>query len=156
MPVVVDMTTTMQETKGLVIVGIDGSEESLAALRWAADEARQRDARLRLVHGWTIPAAAYTASVPTALLPSLPDVAVYRQAADARVARALASIDVTTLPRGVEHVISNAQGANAILEASEDADLIVLGSRGRSTLNQVLLGSVSQKVLKDATVPVVV
>ena len=150
------MTTNPKEKLRKVVVAIDGSETSTAALEWAAEEARERSARLVVVHAWMIPSTAYNASLPTALVATVPDLALYKRGAEGVVERALASIDVTSVSQGVETVVARGSAPEVIIAASQEADLLVVGSRGRSGLGQLLLGSVSQAVVRNAGVPVVV
>ena len=150
------MTTTGQEKERTVVVGVDGSESSSAALQWAAEEARARGARLVVVHAWIVPASDYNASLPTALVATVPDLRLYKRGAEGVVERALGSIDVSSLPHGVDVVVTRGSAPDAIIDAAEGADLVVVGSRGRSGLGQLLLGSVSQAVVRNAGVPVVV
>jgi nucleotide-binding universal stress UspA family protein len=150
------MTTTHQEKTRNIVVGVDGSQTSTAALQWAAEEARARDARLIVVHAWMVPAAAYSTSLPTTFIPTLPNVRFYKEAAEGVVERALESIDVASLPRGVQHVVTRGAAPEAILTAAEGAELVVVGSRGRSRLGGLLLGSVSRDVVRSSSIPVVV
>jgi nucleotide-binding universal stress UspA family protein len=154
--VIVDMTSTPQEKTKRIVVGVDGSQTSTAALLWAADEAQAREARLVVVHAWAVPAVAFNASLPTALMATLPDLTLYKEAAEGVVERALESIDVTTLPRGLDRLVIRGAAPEAILGAAEGAELIVVGSRGRSGLGELLLGSVSRDVVRNSSIPVVV
>jgi nucleotide-binding universal stress UspA family protein len=130
---------------GRVVVGIDGSDGALLALRWGAAEARTRGATLAVVHAWTDPAL-------TALGAVVFDTGAYEDAARQTVADAAASIaDVD-----VDTVVVQAHPAAAILDAAAGADLTVVGSRGRGGFAGLLLGSVSQQVLHHARGPVVV
>jgi len=135
-----------------VVVGTDGSEAAESAVRWATEEAKARDARLVVVHAWTVPPLAYNV---TSLM-AMPDPHLYRRTAEGVVERTLDRIDVEALPHGVDTVVAPGLAADVIVEAGADADLIVVGSRGRGPLGQLLLGSVSQAVLRTAAVPVVV
>lgn len=109
-----------------------------------------------VVHAWMVPASDYNASLPTALVATVPDLRLYKRGAEGVVDRALGSIDVGSLPRDVEVVVTRGSATDAIVDAAKNADLVVVGSRGRSGLGQLLLGSVSQAVVRNAGVPVVV
>jgi nucleotide-binding universal stress UspA family protein len=135
-----------------VVVGIDGTEAAAAALEVAADEARRRAARLVVVHAWRIPSAAFPMSPAT----YLPDASLYEEAAKAVVDRALQGIDTATVPHGVTKAVVRAAVPDAILELAGDAELVVLGSRRRGALGQLLLGSVGQAVVKASNVPVLI
>ncbi len=136
----------------VIVVGVDGSEGSEAALRFAAAEAGLRDAKLRVVCAWEIPAAAYatTWGMAAEAEPGYADRArdVAAKALD-RAARLQPGID-----REVRVV--NGQPAEALLQESGDADLLVVGSRGLGGFKRLLLGSVSQQVAHHATCPVVI
>jgi nucleotide-binding universal stress UspA family protein len=133
-----------------ILVGTDGSDGSRAAVRWAAREAERRDALLRVVHAfdWEWHAARYT--VGSEYL----DVA--RQHADAVIANA------TDEARGVApaiHIKADAVIGNPVpqlLDSAADADLLVVGNRGRGGFASLLLGSVSQRLALHASCPVVV
>ncbi|MET9395311.1 universal stress protein [Streptomyces sp. NPDC006624] len=136
-----------------VTAGLDGSPESLAAADWAAREALLRDLPLRLVHAATQqplvygPLAGFTAPVPSAEQQH----AAARHLLDearARVARRHPGlrIDADEIP---------GQPASALLKAAEDAELLVLGSRGLSRIAGYLVGSVALSVVAWSTRPVV-
>ncbi|MHB9864140.1 universal stress protein [Streptomyces sp. YIM S03343] len=128
-----------------VIAGVDGSAESLAAAEWAAREAVRRERSLRLVHAWnwhphqnTEPASAAARHLARRVL---------RQAED-RVARLCPGLVLSD-----EQVEGPATAA--LLQVSQGADLLVLGSRGLSGLAGFLVGSVALGVVARADVPVV-
>lgn len=129
-----------------VATGIDGSPESLAAAHWAAREALRRDAALLLVHAWEWqPRPA----------PSVPADMSQRAWADDLMTRVSDGIRaahpaVKVLDRSLE-----AAPAAALLAAADQADVLVLGSRGLSGLTGFMTGSVSQRVVARSTVPVV-
>ena len=135
-----------------VVVGTDGSAAAGEAVMWAAREARAREARLVVVHAWSVPAMAYNVTSLTLL----PDRNHYQSAAEGVLERTVARIDADAVPLGVESVLAQGMAADVLVEAGRDAELLVVGSTGRSPVGQLLLGSVSQAVLRMATVPVVV
>ena len=131
----------------LIVVGVDGSEQSLAALNWAIAEARLRNGHVRLITAWYYPPMAST--VGDGVIDDS-----FRQAAelvkvDALKAVAAAGVDVTG------EVVENSP-ATALLEAAKDADLLVVGSRGHGGFAGLLLGSVSAQVIHHAPCPVLV
>ncbi|MFD0800232.1 universal stress protein, partial [Streptomonospora algeriensis] len=140
---------------GRVVVGLDGSAGSDAALRFALDEASRTGAELVAVYAWTVPppidATAFTASSSAA------DREYAAARADKHV-RALVeearSADAAAVPIRVSVVEDHP--AHALLTEGAGADLIVVGSRGRGGFAGLLLGSVSQAVLHHAPAPVVV
>jgi nucleotide-binding universal stress UspA family protein len=136
-----------------IVIGIDGSETANEALRVAADEARLHDARLRIVVVWQLSSLMYGsgyAAVDEDTLDAVRDRA--RGIADEAVAR------VAELAPAVEceAVVLEGQPAEALLGASEDADLIVVGSRGLGGFKRLVLGSISDQVVHHAHCPVLV
>ena len=134
-----------------IVVGVDGSEPSREALEWAADEARLRGVPLTVVHAWSSPWEAWgeVESPP----PIGEDESARREE--------LLEPEIEFLRRShadvaVEPVVTNDLDAHALIEASDDADLIVVGSRGRGGFAGLLLGSVGQQVVHHARCPVVV
>ncbi|MFI1212578.1 universal stress protein [Streptomyces sp. NPDC020802] len=129
-----------------VTAGIDGSPESLAAAHWAAREATRRGAALRLVHAWEWhPRPA----------PSVPADMSQRAWAEGMPARAVDSMRAAH--PGLQ-VIGQAVADSpvaALLKEAEQAELLVLGSRGLGGFAGFLMGSVSQRVVARAPLPVV-
>jgi nucleotide-binding universal stress UspA family protein len=144
---------------GSIVVGVDGSAPSLAALRWALDEARLRDARLVAVHAWIAPAPV---AVPGPGLAPIPDVDLpgqveaLRGAAEAELDAALAEVFPEGVPDELERKLVEDDAPEALERESRSADLVVVGSRGRGGLAAALLGSVSEHVVRHAACPVVV
>lgn len=136
-----------------VVVGVDGSPNSVTALRFAAEEARLRHAELHVVHAWN-----YNPAPPAfAPMPSLgPSVVEQEESAghvlSACVAEALGdSPDVT-----VVETLVNAPAAEALRDAAAGADLLVVGARGHTGFIGAVLGSIAVTVVKHAPCPVVV
>ncbi|MEU6657686.1 universal stress protein [Streptomyces sp. NPDC046821] len=129
-----------------IVAGVDGSPESLAAARWAAQEAVLREVPLHLVHVEDWPT---TPSVPVAFTPSADtwSESLLSDAAD-QAGEDHLGLDVVT-----QHVHGRA-GEQLTLAANE-ADLAVLGSRGLGGVVGFLIGSVSLAVVATATEPVV-
>jgi nucleotide-binding universal stress UspA family protein len=136
-----------------IVVGIDGSQGARRALEWAVAEAKLRDAHLVVIHAWLEPAAVAVGSVVSA---GGVEPEIFEDTAERVVADVLAAVDTTGLPQGIEtHVVAGAP-ARSLLDASHDADLVVVGSRGLGGFTGLLLGSVSQQVAHHATCPVVI
>jgi nucleotide-binding universal stress UspA family protein len=143
---------------GIIVVGLDGSAASRAALGWALAEARLRGSTLRAVHAWTFPALG-TGEAPWALIPpgSYVDVSTdeieqaARDALDREIDETAAGSDVT-----IERSIEEGPAADVIVDASKDAELIVVGTRGRGAIATLVLGSTSHHVVQHAHCPVVV
>jgi nucleotide-binding universal stress UspA family protein len=129
-----------------VIAGVDGSAESLAAAEWAAREAARRDRPLRLVHAWNWHPRQGEGEPATAAERFLARRAL--RAAEERVHRVSPNVKVED-----EQVEGPATAA--LLKAAEEADLLVLGSRGLSGFTGFLVGSVALGVVGRARGPVV-
>ncbi|SFC18097.1 universal stress protein [Streptomyces aidingensis] len=129
-----------------VTAGIDGSEESRAAADWAAAEALRRRTGLRLVHGWGVASPLEPMGAPE--VDQQASEQVLREARD-RLLAGHPGLDVTT-----ESVAGGP--AAALLDASRESDVVVLGSRGLGTVAGFLLGSVSMQTVAWADCPVVV
>jgi nucleotide-binding universal stress UspA family protein len=135
--------------QGFIVVGVDGSKSSLAALRVAAEEARTRSAKLRIVIAWHVPLAVYTDGLPP------PD----ELTGDLReAAQEIATNAEAAVPAGVDYEtkLREGQPADVLVEESEGAEVLVVGSRGLGGLARFVLGSVSRHVQDHARCPVVV
>lgn len=143
-----------KRTGARIVVGVDGSPSSKAALAWALDEARLRQVPVEAVYAWEFPAFALTHFGGEAVPVFAPDDIEKR--ADAvlfntvkEVMGGNGDVDVTaTLVKG--------HPAEALLDIAQGADLLVVGSRGRGGFTGMLLGSVSSHVVHHARCPVVV
>lgn len=131
---------------GTITVGLDGTDHALAAADWAAEEAERRGSALRLVHAWvwrpTDVVYVGDRAAEERWLHNMLD------EARARVARKHPALDVTA-----ELLVDDP--VPTLLAEVARADMLVLGSRGYGTLTGYLIGSVSLKVLRQATGPVV-
>ncbi len=136
-----------------IVVGVDGSDESKDALRWALDEARLRGCSLRAVHAWLYPMVYGPGMAPPAF--ALPVEALRDEAK--RVLEAAVE-EVVPDEAGVElhQIVAEGPEASVLIDAAQDADLLVVGSRGRGGFTGLLLGSVSQQCASHARCPVVI
>jgi nucleotide-binding universal stress UspA family protein len=144
----IDEEATMNITR--IVVGVDESESSRNAARWAAVEAERRRVELAVVHAydWRVPGA------PTAVGGPVAEEARVRAE---RVA-ALAAADATAQTPGVDthsFAILGSPGRSLLGEARPDT-LLVVGNRGRGGFSSLVLGSVSQQVATHAAGAVVV
>ena len=128
------------------MVGIDGSEGSKCALRWAARQAELTGASLEVVMTWEVPVlpygvwAGYDASDQA------------QETLDATVEEILGSSN----PGRVVATVTEGRPEGALLKAAKKADLLVVGCRGHGLFASLLLGSVSQHCAGHASCPVVV
>jgi nucleotide-binding universal stress UspA family protein len=131
---------------GRIVVGVDGSEGSKAALRWAARQATLTGACLDVVMTWEVPVlpygvwAGYDASGQA------------QETLDATVEEILGS----SKPDHLVATVIEGRPECALLEAAKKADLLVVGCRGHGLFGGLLLGSVSQRCATHASCPVVV
>ena len=128
-----------------IVVGVDGSAGSARALEWAAREARLRGAVLEIVH-----ADFYRHEVLELFAPDVLRAEKSVAAAAARRARELEPGIVT------EVRIADPPAHVALIEASKEADMLVVGSHGLSGMKELMLGSVSRECVHHAHCPVVV
>jgi nucleotide-binding universal stress UspA family protein len=140
-----------QGCNGRVVVAYDGSESAQAAVRWASSEAARRNVGLTLLHSIMPPitSSSFGASLP-APLDILQEL---KEAADREMADVASALDV---PRGTVSSVEIGSPSSVIVEASMDAALVVMGSRGRGGFSGLLLGSVSDQVAGHTRCPVVI
>ena len=137
----------------VIVVGVDQSEGARAALRFALEEARLRQARLRVVHAWQfgyIGAPGFEGSLPAVG----GDLAEFHEAAEAALDETLRGVVADGV--AIERRVDQGAAAPVLIEESRDADLLVVGSRGHGGFAQLLLGSVSQQCAQHAFCPVVI
>jgi alanine dehydrogenase len=137
----------------LIVVGIDGSEASRLAARWATREAQLRGADLLLVSAWEIPMDGFSfgvAGVSEDMLKAL------QKAAEDDLGEVLDEVRAGAKDVDVSTKTVQGQAARVLLDASWEADLLVVGSRGLGGFRGLLLGSVSQQCADHAECPVVI
>ncbi len=140
-----------QEAASRVLVGVDGSAGSVAAIRFALAEARLRGGELHLVHAWIDTVSGYGGppwAVPATTL---------REEADTVLREAMQSAWRDGSP-GVQVRAETIEGVDwdVLTEVAEAADLLVVGSRGRTGWSSLLLGSVSLRCVAHSPCPVAV
>jgi nucleotide-binding universal stress UspA family protein len=142
------------ETVSKIVVGVDGSAFSDDALEWAYAQARATHAELVVVHCWEYP-----------YLGVIDFVGMDEQIRETSHDGAEALLDATISQLRDAHpdddvpitpLLLEGSPAWTLLDAAKDADLVVVGSRGRGGLKTLLLGSVSHVVVTHAEIPVVV
>jgi len=138
-------------TSGRIVVGVDGSDGADAALQWAVEEARLRDATVVAVHVWHLPYVGEAAGMAALSVSGDEFETGARAVLDGAVARFGGEA-------GIETRLGKGDAAGTLLRVAEDvdADLLVVGSRGRGGFAGLLLGSVSQQVSHHAPCPVVI
>jgi nucleotide-binding universal stress UspA family protein len=142
---------------GRIVVGVDGSELGLAALEWAVAEARLRNAIVVAVHAWAFvppPSLTDPGLVPMPAGDLAEDLDRERDAAQAVLDDAVGQVDTDGVQ--VETVLVENAAGDALVDAAQSAELVVVGSHGRGGLASALLGSVSGHVVRHASCPVVI
>ena len=137
-----------------ITVGIDGSDGAHRALEWAMKEAAAHHAPLTVVTVHEVAASGWTGN-PVILPPDEQAVEKARHAAEESVAKAAAQLGESQ-PLSVTVWAVNGFPAQELIEASRDADLLVVGSRGGGGFARLMMGSVSDQVMRHAYCPVVV
>ncbi len=147
-PVAVVRPTSAAATD--VVVGIDGSVQSDRAIEIGLAEARRTGGTLIAVHSYRFPplAAAYAPN------PGI-DVDAHRIAAEQVLDRALGDLDTRTDVK-IERRLVHGPPARVLLEAAAGAAVLVVGARGLGGFSGLVLGSVSQQVVRHAPGPVIV
>lgn len=140
--------TTAQKSRPRIVVGVDGSEPSTHALRWAARLAETFGASLDVVAAWHYPMAWGWNSVPLDWHPGEDTEKLLHETVDS----------VLGVNRNVEvrSAVHEGNAARVLLDSAEGALLVVVGSRGHGGFAGLLLGSVSTAVAEHATCPVLV
>ena len=143
------MTAEPSSDTGRIVAGFDGAESSLQALSWAARQAVLTAATLEVVMTWEWPSS-YGWAVP------IPD--DFDPEADTQKVLDTAIAGVRSDYPGLkaEARLINGHPAPVLVEASKDADLLVVGSRGHGEFVGMLIGSVSEYCVTNAQCPVLV
>jgi nucleotide-binding universal stress UspA family protein len=138
----------MEGMSQTIVVGVDGSESSKEALRWAVQQSELTGGALEAVMSWELPSMAWLAPMPEGYNPEKEAVEALHRA----VVEALGDRPAIA----VQEVVTEGHPALALVERSKEADLLVVGSRGHRQFAGMLLGSVSSYCVTRAFCPVVV
>jgi nucleotide-binding universal stress UspA family protein len=142
-----------ERTPGRIVVGVDGSPSSKAALAWAVSQAALTGALVEAVIAWHYPAMAGGALFgSTGPLDSWD----YGEWAANALSHAIKETADPDGPVKVSATVREGNPAQALLDAADGADLLVVGSRGHGGFAEALLGSVSQACVHHAQCPVVI
>jgi nucleotide-binding universal stress UspA family protein len=137
-----------ENSKPRIVVGVDGSTESKAALRWAGQLAATYGARLDVVAVWEY--AALFGITPAA------EFEFPVQDIEQSLEETLNEVFGTGRPADIRVKALEGSAADTLVTVAKDALMIVVGSRGRGGLTGMLLGSVSAKVAAEATCPALI
>jgi nucleotide-binding universal stress UspA family protein len=137
---------------GKIVVGVDGSEPSTEALEWAAHQAELTGATLDVVTAWAYGEEPTPFGIVPPVLPEVDPLTETRSKLDELVAAVRGRHKLIT----VRADVVRGHAAEVLLEEAQDADLLVVGSRGRGAVVEMLLGSVSEHCVRHAACPVVI
>lgn len=137
---------------GAVVVGVDGSPTSTAAIAFAADEAEWRHASLLAAHAWTAPVS----TGPGDMLPLVYDVDKVEAEERRVLSESVAGLGESHPDVPVEQRLVHGRAAEFLNDLSREAQLVVVGSRGHGGFTGLLLGSVSRALVHHAGCPVAV
>jgi nucleotide-binding universal stress UspA family protein len=139
-----------------LVVGVDGTAAGVAALRWAVDQARATGARV-LAIAVTEPPPLVVGGPEVGgglVAQNLLDADQLTAAADAWLSEAIAALPVGAT-QVVDREVRRGDAATVLLDASRDADLLVLGNHGRGAIAGMIAGSVAQRCVHHPTCPLV-
>ena len=152
------MSQAEQQTRQRIVVGVDGSEESRVALRWAAEEAKVHDADVEAVLAFQstqlLGAIAPHPGVPMPVVMGEPDTDAAQ--AEKTLAEILEEVAADLPPARLTPLAIEGKPATVLLAQAADADLLVVGSRGSGGLKSLLLGSVAEQCVRHASCMVAV
>ncbi len=143
------MTAQQDKPEHRIVVGVDGSNPSTAALAWAVRQAGLTGAAVDVVTAWEFPSF-FPAPWP-------PDLGGdWKELAQRVVTEAVAELPDSARQVEIRPRVAEGNAPQVLLDASDGADLLVVGSRGHGGFMEALLGSVGQHCVHHATCPVVV
>lgn len=139
----------MDAREHIIVCGVDGSPASQRALEWALAEARYRGCRLRAVTAWEWDGVEQMVAAGTAAEARSQVEMVQRRAL-------LDALETIEDPPEIERRLERGRPSEALCTASLDAEMLVVGSRGHTTVHDTFVGSTSQRAIRHAACPVVV
>ncbi len=137
-----------------IVVGTDGSEPAGRAVEWAAAEAARRGAVLDVVHAWAVAYAVSPVGIPGPAWDAAPSATAAKELVAREVEAHTSAAHLSEAQ--VRAFALRGSPAAVLLDRATDADLLVVGSRGRSGLRGVLLGSVGHQCIHHSPCPVTV
>lgn len=145
---------TQQATPGRIVVGVDGSPASRAALAWAVRQAELTGASIEAINAWHFPIMAGGYGwAPVSVLDESDDFAAI---ATRSLTEAISETVGQDCPVKISTSVQEGTTAQLLLEAADGADLLVVGSRGHGGFAGALLGSVSQHCAHHSPCPLVI
>lgn len=148
--------SAMKQPKGAagrIVVGVDGSDSSKAALRWAVHQAELTDSQVEAVIAWQYPPMIGGFGFGPVSAAALN----FDEIATKALSDAIAEVVVDSArPVHISTAVIEGHPAQVLLRAGEGADLLVVGSRGHGGFAGALLGSVSQHCVHHAPCPLII
>jgi nucleotide-binding universal stress UspA family protein len=147
------MSAKVMNSVPRIVVGVDGSPSSRAALRWAVRQAKFTGGTIDAVIAWQIPVMLESYSwAPIGAEEAIDFGAEAKKTIEAVISEDVAPADQHLV---TSHVV-NGHPAQVLLDAASGADLLVVGSRGHGAFAEALLGSVGQYCVHHAHCPVLI
>lgn len=143
----------MNQAAGGILVGHDGSKDANQALQTAARMAAALGTHITVTRAWSLMTAPKPATASAGYVPPLDD---FEAATLAELDRDVAATREAFPDLTINTVVTRGNPASQLIDASEGAEMIVVGSRGRGGFAGLVLGSVSEQVVRYAKCPVLV
>jgi nucleotide-binding universal stress UspA family protein len=140
----------------VIVVGVDRSASAKAAFRFALEEARLRQARVRVVYAWQFRPYGRSAGFEGVPLVLGADLDGFHRVAAAELGAIVAEAAPGAGGFGIEKRVEQGDPATVLIDQSRDAELLIVGSRGHGGFASLLLGSVSHVCAQHAACPVVI
>ncbi len=143
------MESKVKKTNHQIVVGVDGSDSSKEALRWAARLAPTLNANVHAIVAWEYPILlGADGGMPGSWEPDVTAKEILKKSLDEAFGN--------ERPEGLKANISQGHPTSVLLEASKDAEMLIVGSRGLGGFAGLLVGSVSSSCAEHAKCPVLV
>jgi nucleotide-binding universal stress UspA family protein len=147
------MSADSRKNAPRIVVGVDGSPSSRAALRWAVRQAKLMNGTVDAVIAWQIPMVLQSYGWAPIYVE---EEGSFRQDARKRLDALIGEVVEQADGQRVRSLVIKGHAAEALIEAAHGAELLVVGSSGRGGFAQALLGSVSQHCVHHAPCPVLI
>ena len=141
-----------KDTPGTIVVGVDGSDSSKAALRWAVHQAELTCSQIEAVIAWQYPPMIGGFGLGPASAMALN----FDEIAAKTLSDSIAEVVDPATPVRIVTAVTEGHPAQVLLRAADGADLLVVGSRGHGGFTGTLLGSVSQNCALHAPCPLII
>jgi nucleotide-binding universal stress UspA family protein len=149
---VVSAMKRSKDAPGKIVVGVDGSDSSKAALRWAVHQAELTGSQIEAVIAWQYPPMIGGFGLGPASAMALN----FDEIAAKTLSESIAEVVDPAVPVRIATAVTAGHPAQVLLRAADGADLLVVGSRGHSGFTGALLGSVSQYCALHAPCPLII